>query len=47
MLIIGVLGVIAFVVSVSVLVAVFYVYRRVAELSEWGIRHEAEHHKGG
>ena len=47
MLIIGVLGVIAFVVSVSVLVAVFYVYRRVAELSEWGLRHEAEHHKGG
>jgi hypothetical protein len=47
MLIIGVLGVVAFVVSVAVLVAVFYVHRRVAELSEWGIRHESEHRKGG
>jgi hypothetical protein len=47
MLIIGVLGIVAFVVSVAVLVAVFYVHRRVAELSEWGIRHESEHRKGG
>jgi hypothetical protein len=47
MLVIGVLGVIAFVVSIAVLVAVFYVNRRVAELSEWGIRHESEHSKGG
>ena len=47
MLVIGILAVIAFVVCVSVLVAVFYVHRRVAELSEWGIRHESEHRKEG
>jgi hypothetical protein len=46
-LVIGVLAVIGFVVSIAVLVAVFYVHSRVAELSEWGIRHESEHHKGG
>jgi len=46
-LVVGVLAVIGFVVSIAVLVAVFYVHRRVAELSEWGIRHESEHRKGG
>ena len=47
MLVIGVLAVIGFVVSIAVLVAVFYVHSRVAELSEWGIRHESEHSEEG
>ncbi|MEM3361429.1 MAG: hypothetical protein QXV85_09540 [Candidatus Bathyarchaeia archaeon] len=47
MLVVGVLAVIGFVVSIAVLLAVFYVHRRVAELSEWGIRHESEHRKEG
>ncbi|MEM3761056.1 MAG: hypothetical protein QXZ02_08130 [Candidatus Bathyarchaeia archaeon] len=47
MLAVGVLAVIGFVVSIAVLLAVFYVHRRVAELSEWGIRHESEHRKEG
>ena len=40
--IIGSLGVISFVVCIVVLLAVFYLHRRVAELSEWSIRHKAE-----
>ena len=40
--IIGSLGVISFVVCIVALLAVFYLHRRVAELSEWSIRHKAE-----
>jgi hypothetical protein len=48
MTIIGALAVISFAVCIVALVAVFYMHRRVAELSEWGIRHETEHRgKGG
>ena len=47
MLVIGALAVIGFAVSLAVLIAVFYVHRKTAELSEWGIRHESEHRKEG
>lgn len=43
--VIGSVAIISFVVSITVLIAVFYMHRRVAELSEWGIRHEEEHRK--
>ncbi|MGB9774611.1 MAG: hypothetical protein ACPL4I_11410 [Bacteroidota bacterium] len=42
---VGSLSVIAFVVCIVALIATFHVHRRVAELQEWGIRHEAEHRK--
>ena len=41
--VVGALGVIAFVVCIICVMAVFYIQRRVAELSEWGVRHRAEH----
>jgi len=47
MLVIGSLAVISFVVCIIVFIVVFYMHRQVAELSEWGIRHETEHRKGG
>jgi hypothetical protein len=46
-LVVGVLAVVGFTLSVAVLIAVFYVHRRVAELTEWGIRHESEHRGEG
>jgi hypothetical protein len=39
------LSAIAFAVSVALIVAVFHIHGRVAELSEWGIRHEEEHRR--
>jgi len=39
---VGSLAVIAFAVCIVVLIAVFYLQRRVAELSEWRLRREAE-----
>jgi len=44
-LVTGSLAVIGFVVSIAVLIAVFHIHRKVAELSEWGIRHETEHRR--
>jgi hypothetical protein len=40
--IIGSLAVVSFAVCIVVLLAVFYLHRRVAELNEWSIRHRAE-----
>lgn len=42
MMVVGTLGVISFTVSLAVLIAVFYVHRRTAELSEWVFRRETE-----
>jgi hypothetical protein len=39
---VGSIAVIAFVVCLICIIAVFMLQRRVAELSEWGIRHKAE-----
>jgi hypothetical protein len=39
----GSLAAIAFGICVALILVVFRIYRRVAELSEWGIRHEEEH----
>jgi len=47
MAVVGGLAVIAFVVCMVSVIAVFRMNRKVAELSEWGIRHEHEHRKGG
>jgi len=38
----GSLAVISFVVCIVLIVAVFYIHRKVAELAAWGIRHEVE-----
>ncbi len=44
--IIGSLAAIAFVMTVVILAAMFYIHRKVSELSAWGIRHEMEARKG-
>lgn len=39
------LSIIAFAIAIVVLVANYYLHRKVSELTEWGIRHESEHRK--
>ena len=41
------LSVISFALSIIVLASIFYMNRKVSELTEWGIRHESEHKKRG
>lgn len=45
-IVVGSIAIIGFLVCVVALISVFYMHRKVAELSEWGIRHETEHRKG-
>jgi len=45
MTIVGALGVIAFVVSLVSILALFHSNRTLSELEQWGIRHNAEHRK--
>ena len=40
---IGSLAAIAFGLSIALMIVVLYTHRKVAELSQWGLRHEAEH----
>jgi len=42
---VGSLAAIAFALSVALILTVFHMHRKVAELSVWGIRHEEEHRK--
>ena len=41
------LSIISFALSIIVLASIFYMNRKVSELTEWGIRHEAEHRRRG
>ena len=44
---VGSLAAIAFAVCIALIIVVFHMHQRVAELSEWGIRHRAEHRGEG
>jgi len=44
---VGSLALIAFAVCIALIIVVFRMHQRVAELSEWGIRHKTEHRKEG
>ena len=44
---VGSLAAIAFAVCMALIIVVFHMHQRVAELSEWGIRHRAEHRGEG
>lgn len=41
------LSIISFALSTIVMASIFYLNRKVSELTEWGIRHENEHRKRG
>ena len=45
MTIVGALGVIAFVVSLAVMIMVFRSNRKLSELEQWGIQHQQDHRK--